>query len=388
MARFLDAIGTRNLQTERQRMVLTMKQADNTLLAGYSPKHVTNEYKRLVLLYERANTIFLRGLEFSANRNEPLPPELGQSVRALANTIGSGRKNEAVIFQPKDADEVIADLFTTIYDADAVINEPIGRIRQEVQILKPSLRSVLIGAFDKHSLTFLSSIRYGIVLTFAAIVAYSFDFSRSYWVPLSCAAVMSGMTTVATFHRTVQRTFGTIIGLLIASLILASVHNGLMIVLFILVLTFITELFIVRNYGVAAIFFTSSALIMAEYATQIHDFSFFATARLADILAGSLIGLAGTLIGRRSVSNLLDHLIAKTLRSQGQFFLVLFSGNQNSGRLRESKEGRKMHTNITNLMTGYDTACGGAFLLTKQIWNPCGQSYSPLSSLDTTFMPA
>ena len=50
-------------------------------------------------------------------------------------------------------------------------------------------------------------------LTIAAFIAYFLDFERSYWIPLSCAAVMTGATIIATFHRTVQRMIGTIIGL-------------------------------------------------------------------------------------------------------------------------------------------------------------------------------
>ena len=80
------------------------------------------------------------------------------------------------------------------------------------------------------------------MLTFAAFIAYFLDFERSYWVPLSCAAVMSGSTIIATFHRTVQRMFGTIIGLLIAGVILSVVHNGYIISLIILLLTFFTEI--------------------------------------------------------------------------------------------------------------------------------------------------
>ena len=52
-------------------------------------------------------------------------------------------------------------------------------------------------------------------------------------------------------------------------------------------LTGITELFIVKNYALAAIFITPNALLIAETATKIHDFSYFATARITDILVGA-----------------------------------------------------------------------------------------------------
>lgn len=242
------------------------------------------------------------------------------------------------------------------------MNEPISRINQEVRISKRSLKTIFLGAFDKNSIVFLSSVKYGTVLTIAAIIAYTFDFNRSYWVPLSCAAVMSGATIIATFHRAIQRFFGTIVGILVASIIMSSTPQGYIIAIIILLLTFFTELFIVRNYGVAAMFFTPSALIMAEYTTQVHDFTFFATVRVTDIFIGCVIGLIGTLlIGRRSASSLLPHFIAKTIRSEGQFLLILFSEHNSHIDYENSRERSKMQTNLTNLKTVYNTATGELF---------------------------
>ena len=79
---------------------------------------------------------------------------------------------------------------------------------------------------------------------------------------------MSGSTIVATYHRAIQRGMGTILGILIASFILAAHPTGYIIAFFILLLTFITELFIVKNYGLAALFFTPNALLMAESTSQ------------------------------------------------------------------------------------------------------------------------
>ena len=106
-------------------------------------------------------------------------------------------------------------------------------------------------------------------------------------MPLSCVAVLSGATIVATYHRAIQRGIGTIIGILIASLILARHPSGYILAFFILLLTFITELFIVKNYGLAALFFTPNALLMAESTSQgSFSFSYFASARLIDVLIG------------------------------------------------------------------------------------------------------
>ncbi|MFP3509739.1 FUSC family protein [Peribacillus sp. SIMBA_075] len=359
---FFDSMGTEKYNKARQGTVLAMKQAEDTLLAGFSNRRSRDELKRLFLLNEHANAIFLEALEISLNKNIVLPPELGQSVRALAGSIASKTKNEKKILQPDQMTEEVEELFMKIYNADAIMIEPVQKIDHAATISKPSLKTIFLGAFDKNSIVFRASVRYGTILTIAAIIAYSADFNRSYWIPLSCAAVMSGSTIIATFHRAVQRTFGTVIGLLLASLILAAVHNEFLIVLIILCLTFITELFIFRNYGLAAMFFTPSALIMAEYSTQIYDFSFFATVRITDIVVGSMIGLIGSLLlGSRSASSLLNHLTAKTIRSQGQLLLMAFSEKDNDFAIDESSERNKMQTNMVNLLTVYNASLGEIF---------------------------
>jgi uncharacterized membrane protein YccC len=171
---------------------------------------------------------------------------------------------------------------------------------------------------------------------------------------------MSGSTIVATYHRAIQRGIGTLLGILIAGLILATHPTGFIIALFILLLTFITELFIVKNYGLAVLFFTPNALLMAESTSQgSFTFTYFASARLIDILIGSAIGLIGVFfVGRRSASSRLPHLITKTIRSQAQFLFILFSDQGIGMNERKSKEIMEIQTNLMNLKTLYSTAAG------------------------------
>ena len=254
----------------------------------------------------------------------------------------------------------VSQLFSTIYNADAILNEPISKIKKSIQFDKASLKTIFIGAFDKNSIVFISSLRIGVITAIAAIIAYQFEFARSYWVPLSCVAVMSGATIVATFHRAIQRFLGTVIGIVIAGFILSFHPSGFVIALFILVLTFITELFIVKNYGLAALFFTPNALLMAESTSQdVFSFSYFAQARFIDIVIGSAIGLLGVyIVGRKSASSRIPHLLSKTLRSQAQFLMVLFSDQGEGFNARKSRERIKMRTNLSNLQTLYNTASG------------------------------
>jgi uncharacterized membrane protein YccC len=89
------------------------------------------------------------------------------------------------------------------------------------------------------------------------------------------------------------------------------------------------------------------------------SFSYFASARIIDVMIGSVIGLIGVwLIGRKSASSRIPHFIEKTIRSQAQLLLVLFSEQGKGFNASKSKELRKMQINLTNLKTLYHTALG------------------------------
>lgn len=127
----------------------------------------------------------------------------------------------------------------------------------------------------KDSIVFITAIRYGIVISLSTLVAFSFPFTKPYWIVLSCAAVMTGSTIMSTFQRSIQRLFGTLIGVLLAALILKFYPQGLLFVLTAMCLTALIELFIVKNYAVAVMFITPNALLIAEMSAQMNDISYF-----------------------------------------------------------------------------------------------------------------
>ena len=361
LAKFIDSVGTKRFNESRHQMMSILNEADETLAAGYIPWRETDLFKRLYLLNKHANSIFMYIIEHFTDTQKELPRELGQMVRALAHSFD---KNEhtgyEMILQPSEMDEEVSQLFTKIFDADAVMNEPTAKINQAIHASRLSAKTIFISAFDKNSIVFISALRFGFITMVAAVIAFELDLTRSYWIPLSCVAVMSGATIVATFHRAIQRGIGTVIGIIIASLILAMDPSGYTIAFFIFLLTFITELFIVKNYGLAALFFTPNALLMAESTSEGNfSFSYFASARIIDVFIGIVIGLIGVwLIGRKSASSRIPLFISKTIRSQAQLLLVLFSEQGEGFNARKSKELNKMRINITNLKTLYNTASG------------------------------
>ncbi|MFJ8066501.1 FUSC family protein [Psychrobacillus sp. NPDC096426] len=360
LASLLQTVGTEQFNVARERTVLALRDADATLIAGFASWNSSLIYKRLYLLKDRASIIFSDILEMSAEGRKELPIELGQTVEALAHSLHPKQSRETpIILQPEETDKAVDRLFSKIYDADAILNEPMTKINQEITITKPTLSSVFSDAFDKNSIVFISALKYGVVLMIASLIAFAFEFDRSYWIPVSCGATMLGSTIMSTFHRGIQRAIGTIVGILIVTIVLSIGPTGIWVAFCILVSSFFTELFMVRNYAFAVMFITPSSILIAENTTKIHSLSYFATARITDIIIGILIGLAGVLlIGNRSASSRLPHLIAKTIRSESQLFFMLFSEPNSSMNIDKSKTLNKLRTNLVNLRTIYTTALG------------------------------
>lgn len=357
LASFLELVGTDQLNNSKQKIISSLKSAEDLIHSGYIPWRITEPYKRLYLLNGQANNIFLHIIEKMESIDQPLPMELSESIRSIAQSLDNP-KSKIKIPQDESTNDLTI-LHDLVKDTAIIASDSMSVIQREIVISKPSLRVVIGGAFDKNSIVFLNAFRYGFVLFVAAIIAQSFDFERSYWVTLSCAAVLSGATIMATFHRAIQRSLGTIIGILIATLILYFQPEGYIIAIAIFFLTFLTELAIVLSYGIAALFITPNALLLAESTTKIHDISFFASARVIDVLIGSAIGLIGAfLMNRKSAASLLAHTMAKTIRSEQQFLLTLFSRESALMEPEYSKERSKMQTNLTNLKIVYSTALG------------------------------
>src|SRR5690606_382621 len=93
--------------------------------------------------------------------------------------------------------------------------------------------------------------------------------------------------------RNVHRIAGTAIGMLLAWGIFSLSPNIWELAILITVLSFVIELLIVRNYGLAVIFITPLTLIYADAATETDNTAQLMMTRLFDIILGSTIGYLG-----------------------------------------------------------------------------------------------
>lgn len=138
------------------------------------------------------------------------------------------------------------------------------------------------------------SVVIGLFVGLSVLVAQALGLERAYWVPVSCIAVIAGASLRAVWTKQLQRILGTALGLLLAWGAMALPFNPWLIGVMVMVLTFIIESLVVRQYAMAAVFITPLTLLLAESAGfEQQSTTVVLQARFVDIVLGSVIGLIG-----------------------------------------------------------------------------------------------
>lgn len=150
-------------------------------------------------------------------------------------------------------------------------------VKEKINILKILFHSLVIGFFVGGGYLFASLI----------------GLSSAYWVPVSTVAVLQGANFRAVWSRNIHRIFGTAIGLGIAWVIIFFSPSDWIIAFLIVILVFLIEMLITRNYGLAVIFITPLTVIFANTSMQLGYEDNLITVRLFNIILGGSIGLLG-----------------------------------------------------------------------------------------------
>lgn len=138
------------------------------------------------------------------------------------------------------------------------------------------------------------SMIFGAIVGLALLIAILLKLENPYWVPISCMAVMQGVTTKHIWTRAAQRILGTFVGLGLTWFILQMNITTLGICICILLLQIIVEFLVVRNYGIAVVFITMLTIFLAEpNMSLIGEPDHLILTRFFDILIGSSIGAIG-----------------------------------------------------------------------------------------------
>jgi uncharacterized membrane protein YccC len=145
----------------------------------------------------------------------------------------------------------------------------------------------------------------------AVLISAPFGVQRTYWVLLTVIAILqNGRTLRLTALRAIHRVLGTFVGLGLFALLLPLHLTGLWLALLLAVLFFFVQLVVIRNYGLALIFITPLALLIASNGEP-EDAGTITVTRVVDTLLGAgiaMIVLLAALLGSRFLPNLFKHI--------------------------------------------------------------------------------
>ncbi|TCI97408.1 FUSC family protein [Aeromicrobium sp. IC_218] len=136
----------------------------------------------------------------------------------------------------------------------------------------------------------------------AAVLATALDLGHAYWAAVGAAAATSGPTAGARVSRAVQRSVGTLAGVVVAAGLLALEPSALVSIVLAIALQVVAELLVGRNYALALVAVTPLALLMVHLAAPSTTAELVGDRVVDTVLGagvGTLVVVAAALLARR-----------------------------------------------------------------------------------------
>lgn len=184
------------------------------------------------------------------------------------------------------------DIFLTAASAtlSIVLGLVLGQLMGEGRGVTPMYRPDMS---QRHMLTQTLT---NVLTTIAAGIAGNLlGLTHAYWAMVAAAAVLAAPTTSARVVRGAHRMVGTILGVVITAFFISMNPDPWHIAVLVVVAQFVTELFVMRNYGIAAIFVTPLALFMVHLAHPFTSYELLTT-RMFETILGAIIGMIGAFV--------------------------------------------------------------------------------------------
>jgi uncharacterized membrane protein YccC len=290
VAAYLGAIGTSGEDAARHHAAQAMHEAWKNLISR-QPRHLppTATVRRLQALTRQLHMVFAEAMS-TAGTNTPPRPSTADTARTLAE---------------RAFDRTAPGSTTTPLE-----QLPLGR---------PGAWALIKLSVQPRSRSLLVVVRVGVATIVAGGLAGLLGLEHAYWAMSAAVLVLhQGLDRRRTTQRALERFVGTWMGLLLAAAVIATHPHALWLVAAIMVLNFLVELTVVRNYTLAVVFITAVALVISTGARGTDDLGALLLARGVDTAVGCAVALAVfLLLVPASVTTWLPTAIADTLDAVG-----------------------------------------------------------------------
>jgi uncharacterized membrane protein len=138
-------------------------------------------------------------------------------------------------------------------------------------------------------------VRCAVAVLVAGALGVGVGIGHPYWAMVAAVAPLTVRDVAGQLTRATHRVVGTLLGLLPAALLLGLGLRGIVLVLVVAILQFVTELLVGRNYGLALLFITPLALLMGQAARPVAPVGLLLDRGVETVL-GSLVGVGVLLL--------------------------------------------------------------------------------------------
>lgn len=225
---------------------------------------------------------------------------------------------------------------------------------------RPRAAAVLRHSLRSGSRSRLVVIRVAVATVAAGALAGPLSLQHAYWAVAAAVLMLNqGLNRRQTWRRGLERLTGTWVGLGLAAGVIAPHPQGLWLIGAIMVLNFLVEIMIPRNYAVAVVFITAVALLIATGGRRSTDLGALLLARGLDTMVGCAVALAAfLLIVPRGVSTWLPSAMADTLDAASGTTAELNSSSLTTPAAREARG--NLQRSALRLKETFDNAVNGS----------------------------
>lgn len=341
----------------------SFKASDKLLITSTSSNDKLSRrfQKLLLLLHTSAQGIYSELLELNAKQIRPLPDELIEMMDHIIAQLDNSDENVRYWRKEVTVTEEFQNLFNHILKIDEMVHANEARIAYEADMRKPLYSKRIYQNLTLDSIVFRNTLRYTAIMMIAIFIALMFNFEKAYWIPLSAHTILLGTSTIHAIERGMARGLGTILGVLVLSVILLfSIPTPVAVILMGIAALF-TEALVGANYAIAVVFITIQVILMNGLASQNLTIN-IAFPRVIDVAMGIVIAIIGLFVlGQRTASALLPNVMAEVVRKEATLFHYLFSENQYKDDVYQKNTAMNLSVKLNNMTQVYNAANGELF---------------------------
>lgn len=226
---------------------------------------------------------------------------------------------------------------------------PLGHHRVS-ELLRESLRP--------WSPALLAAVRVGAATAIAGAIGAALGLERAYWTMAASVLILhQGLDWSRSLQRGIERMSGTLVGLVLAGAILTAHPSGLWLAATLMLLQFVIEMTVVRNYALAVVFITAAALTIASGGHPMPHIGHVLWVRGVDTVIGCATGLAILASTTpRSVALRIPQALADTLAALERVLEYAAAADVTAPAARQARRDLQHRTIV--LLDAYDFGAG------------------------------